>query len=175
MLRPTPPSPPAGSSNPAPSVRTVIRPDPEKRVLVISKGISITGTITDAERVVVEGTLESPLVQATEFAISPTGVFRGEAEVDEADIGGLAEGVVTARAALQLRSTGKVIGTARYRRLQVEDGGQISGNMEMLADQGATSAPAPAPAPAAPAAAPAPAPASESRPSALPVKPDFNG
>ncbi len=171
MLRPNIPTPPAGSSAPAQTVRTVIRPDPEKRVLVIGKGISITGTIADAERVVVEGTLESPLVRATEFAISPTGVFRGEAEVDEADIGGLAEGVITARSALQLRSTGKVSGTARYRRLQVEDGGQISGNMEMITEHNAPSAP---PAPVA-AQAPPPAAPVESRPSALPVKPDLIG
>jgi cytoskeletal protein CcmA (bactofilin family) len=33
-----------------------------------------------------------------------------------------------------VRSSGRVLGTARCRRLQVEDGGQITGRMEMLGD-----------------------------------------
>ena len=33
-----------------------------------------------------------------------------------------------------VRASGKVLGTARCRRLQVEDGGQITGRMEMLGD-----------------------------------------
>jgi cytoskeletal protein CcmA (bactofilin family) len=31
-----------------------------------------------------------------------------------------------------VRATGRVVGTARCRRLQVEDGGQITGRIEML-------------------------------------------
>jgi len=33
-----------------------------------------------------------------------------------------------------VRGSGRMLGTARCRRLQVEDGGQISGQMEMLSD-----------------------------------------
>jgi len=33
-----------------------------------------------------------------------------------------------------VRATGRVLGTARFRRLQVEDGGQISGQTEMLTE-----------------------------------------
>lgn len=33
-----------------------------------------------------------------------------------------------------IRATGKVLGTARCRRLQVEDGGAITGRIEMLSD-----------------------------------------
>ena len=39
------------------------------------------------------------------------------------------------RGSLVVRATGKVLGTARCRRLQVEDGGQITGHMEMLTEQ----------------------------------------
>jgi len=34
-----------------------------------------------------------------------------------------------------VRGSGKVLGTARCRRLQVEDGGQITGRIEMISDQ----------------------------------------
>jgi cytoskeletal protein CcmA (bactofilin family) len=42
---------------------------------------------------------------------------------------------------LLVRSTGRVLGTARCRRLQVEDGGQITGHIEMLTDQPKNDAP----------------------------------
>lgn len=162
---PTPPSTISGTANPPPqSVRTSLRPDTtERRLLVISKGISITGTISDAERLVVEGTLDSKLVRAGEFSVAPGGIFKGEAEVDEAEIAGIVEGTVTARTSLQVRSQGKLIGTARCKRLQVEDGGQISGKVEMLTEGGT-----PETTHAAPAAS-----HNESWPSAMPVKPDL--
>ena len=62
------------------------------------------------------------------------GVFRGEVEVEDAEIAGIIDGTLLARGSLVVRATGKVLGTARCRRLQVEDGGQITGRIEMLPD-----------------------------------------
>jgi cytoskeletal protein CcmA (bactofilin family) len=106
----------------------------ERRTLVVGRGISVQGTVQDAERLVVEGTVEASMIHATELSISHGGVFKGEAEVEEAEVAGTIDGTLTARANLIIRATGKVIGTAKYRRLQVEDGGQISGKMEMLTE-----------------------------------------
>jgi cytoskeletal protein CcmA (bactofilin family) len=106
----------------------------ERRTLVVGRGISVQGTVQDAERLVVEGTVEASLIHATELAISPGGVFKGEVEVEEAEIAGTIDGTLTARGALVVRATGRVLGTARCRRLQVEDGGQITGRIEMLTE-----------------------------------------
>ena len=102
---------------------------------MVGRGISVQGTVQDAERLVVEGTVEASMIHATELAISPGGVFKGEVEVEDAEIAGTIDGTLTVRGSLIVRATGKVHGTARCRRLQVEDGGQISGQMEMLTDQ----------------------------------------
>jgi cytoskeletal protein CcmA (bactofilin family) len=102
---------------------------------VVGSGISVQGTVQDAERLVVEGTVEASMIHATELAISPGGIFKGEVEVEDAEIAGTIDGTLTARGSLTVRATGKVLGTARCRRLQVEDGGQITGHMEMLTDQ----------------------------------------
>jgi cytoskeletal protein CcmA (bactofilin family) len=112
----------------------------ERRTLVVGRGISVQGTITDAERLVVEGTVEATMIHATELAVSQGGVFKGEVEVEEAEIAGTIDGVITARTSLLVRSTGRVIGRARCRRLQVEDGGQITGQIEMLTDAPSPSA-----------------------------------
>ena len=112
----------------------------ERRMLVVGRGISVQGTVQDAERLVVEGTVEASMIHATELAISPGGMFKGEVEVEDAEVAGTIDGTLTARGNLIVRATGKVLGTARCRRLQVEDGGQITGRIEMLTEAAARAA-----------------------------------
>ena len=127
--------PPAGARPGLPPIRPVARDPSERRTLVVGRGISVQGTVQDAERLVVEGTVEASMIHATELAISPGGIFKGEIEVEDAEIAGTIDGTLTARGCLIVRASGKVLGTARCRRLQVEDGGQITGHIEMLTDQ----------------------------------------
>jgi len=106
----------------------------ERRTLVVGKGISLQGTVSDAERLVVEGTVESQMIAAQELQITHSGVCKGELQVEDAEIAGVFDGTLTANGNLIIRATGRVLGTARCRRLQVEEGGQISGKMEMITD-----------------------------------------
>jgi cytoskeletal protein CcmA (bactofilin family) len=142
--------PPLPTPPPRPGMQAPTRPamaaDPaERRTLVVGRGISVQGTITDAERLVVEGTVEASMIHATELAVIQGGVFKGEAEVEEAEIAGTIDGVITARTSLIVRATGRVLGRARCRRLQVEDGGQLTGQIEMLSDTPSAGSAAPAP------------------------------
>lgn len=125
-----------------PTPREAPRDGAERRTLVVGRGISVQGTIQDAERLVVEGTVEAAMTNGlTELAIANGGVFKGEVEVDEAEVAGTIDGTLVARNTLIIRSTGRVLGTARCRRLQVEDGGQITGRIEMLGDTAAPARP----------------------------------
>ncbi len=135
---PAPQATPSAVSPPRPGLtptRGPVRDPSERRTLVVGRGISVQGTVQDAERLVVEGTVEASMIHATELSISPGGVFKGEVEVEDAEIAGTIDGTLTARGSLVVRTTGRVLGTARCRRLQVEDGGQITGRIEMLTDQ----------------------------------------
>ncbi|HEX7388605.1 MAG TPA: polymer-forming cytoskeletal protein [Acidiphilium sp.] len=135
----TPATPASGSPLPAASFRPAAARSAdaaERRTLVVGRGISVQGVVQDAERLVVEGTVEATMINATELAITQGGVFKGEVEVEEAEIAGTIDGTLTARHALIVRGTGRVLGTARCKRLQVEDGGQITGRIEMIADNG---------------------------------------
>lgn len=113
----------------------------ERRTLIVGRSISVQGTITDAERLVVEGTIEATMIHAAELAIPLGGVFRGQGEVEDADIAGTIDGALTVRGSLVVRGTGKVIGTARYGRLRVEDGGEITGQIEMIRNPSGTKLP----------------------------------
>lgn len=135
----TPPTPQAGNQpggamagqrGPAPQQRGSM----ERRTLVVGRGISVHGTIQDAERLEVQGIVEATMIHATELHIAHGGMFRGEVEVEDAEVAGTIDGTLTTRGSLLVRSTGRVLGTARCHRLQVEDGGQITGQMEMLTD-----------------------------------------
>jgi cytoskeletal protein CcmA (bactofilin family) len=139
---PKPSAPPAGVARPAPPAAAAPRgpaPRPdgaERRTLVVGKGISLQGTVTEAEKLVIEGTMESQLLQAQELVITHSGVFKGEVQVEDAEIGGTFDGTLTATGSLTIRATGRVLGTARCRKLSVEEGGQLSGKVEMITDQG---------------------------------------
>lgn len=135
VARPAVPATTAAPRAPTPRTETA-----ERRTLVVGKGISLQGTVTEAEKLVIEGTMESQLLQAQELVITHSGVFKGEVQVEDAEIAGVFDGTLTVNGSLTIRATGRVIGTARSRRLSVEDGGQLSGKMEMITE--AASAPA---------------------------------
>ncbi len=121
-----------GFDRPSPASAAQPSAAPERRTLVVSKGVSLQGIIKDAERLVIEGTVEADMLTVTELAIQPGGIFKGEIDAEIAEIAGLVDGTVSARTSLTVTGTGRIAGVARCRRLQVENGGQISGKIEML-------------------------------------------
>ena len=63
--------------------------------------------------------------------IAEQGAFRGAAEIDIAEIRGEFNGTLTVREKLVIFATGKVTGKIRYGKLVVEEGGQLSGDIEV--------------------------------------------
>jgi cytoskeletal protein CcmA (bactofilin family) len=129
-----PPMPVSGGARPA-ALRPggIARDMPaERRTLVVGRGISLQGTVQDAERLVVEGMVEASMIHATELSVAVGGVFKGEVEVEDCEVSGTVDGTLTARGNLVVRASGVILGVARCRRLQVEDGGQITGRIEMI-------------------------------------------
>lgn len=104
--------------------------EPEMRKLIVGREISLSGEITSCDRLVVEGSVEANLANCREIEISDTGVFKGSASIDEAEVRGRFEGILNVRRRLLIRSTGKVVGTVRYGQIEVERGGQVSGDVQ---------------------------------------------
>lgn len=127
----------------------------EMRKLIVGRDISLSGEIAACDVLVVEGTVEAKLRDGHVVEIADTGLFKGSVEIDEADIGGRFEGDITVRGTLKVRSTGRITGNIRYGTLEVENGGQLSGTIQVL---GAAPAATPAPAAASVQAPAAPAP-----------------
>ncbi len=107
-------------------------PGGDSKRLVIGRDICLSGEITSCDRLVVEGSVEVNISDARALEVAASGHFKGEAEVDQADISGRFEGNLTAREKLTVRAGGRVSGTIRYGSIVIESGGEISGDTKSL-------------------------------------------
>jgi cytoskeletal protein CcmA (bactofilin family) len=99
--------------------------------LIVGANIELKGEISACETLVVEGRIQASM-DSRHIEVAQNGVFNGEAGVDTADIAGVFEGNLTVRERLTVRSTGRISGTIRYGRLQVEEGGIVQGEISAL-------------------------------------------
>ncbi len=98
--------------------------------LTVGPNIKLKGVeITDCDTLVVEGSVEATM-DSRVIQISERGSFKGSAEIDIAEIRGQFDGNLTARQKLVIYSTGKVTGRVRYGKVVIEEGGQLSGEVE---------------------------------------------
>jgi len=129
----------AGSSSRAPdSPAPQVRNDParqgdlDSKKLIVGRDICLSGEITSCERLVVEGRVEASLSDARLIEIAPTGYFKGNADVKEADISGRFDGELVASERLTVRAGGRISGSVRYGSIVIEPGGQVTGDMQPL-------------------------------------------
>lgn len=98
--------------------------------LTVGPNIKLKGVeITDCDTLVVEGSVEATM-DSRMIQISERGSFKGSAEIDIAEIRGSFDGSLTVRQKLVIYSTGKVTGRIRYGKVVIEEGGQLSGEIE---------------------------------------------
>jgi cytoskeletal protein CcmA (bactofilin family) len=98
--------------------------------LTVGPNIKLKGVeITDCDTLVVEGLVEATM-DSRVIQISEKGAFKGSAEIDIAEIHGEFDGNLTVRQKLVIFATGKVTGKIRYGKVVIEEGGQLSGEIE---------------------------------------------
>ncbi len=103
---------------------------PGESKLTVGPNIKLKGVeITDCDTLVVEGAVEATM-DSRVIQIAECGSFTGSAEIDIAEIRGTFSGTLTVRQKLMIFSTGKVKGKIRYGKVVIEEGGQLSGEIE---------------------------------------------
>ena len=129
-IRPAEP-PRRATPEPVPPPQPVARRgDGDLRRLIVGREISLSGEITSCDKLIVEGSVEANLQNCHEIEIAESGLFKGTASIDEAEVRGRFEGELVVRRRLLIRSGGKVVGTIRYGQIEIECGGQISGEIQ---------------------------------------------
>ncbi|MBO0739708.1 MAG: polymer-forming cytoskeletal protein [Alphaproteobacteria bacterium] len=106
------------------------RDDSEVRKLTVGREITLAGEITSCEKLVIEGSVEANLNNCREVEIAESGLFKGSASVEDAGIQGRFEGNLVVRKRLLIKASGRVSGTIRYGQIEIECGGQISGDIQ---------------------------------------------
>ena len=106
------------------------RPIGELRRLSVGREITLSGEINSCDKLFVEGSVEANLNNCRDVDIAETGLFKGSASIEEADVRGRFEGNLVVRKRLLIKSTGRVSGTIRYGQIEIECGGQISGDVQ---------------------------------------------
>jgi cytoskeletal protein CcmA (bactofilin family) len=127
-LASTQPAPVAAPTAPTAPASSTVKEGESK--LTVGPNIKLKGVeITDCDTQVVEGSVEATM-DSRVIQISERGAFKGSAEIDVAEIRGLFDGNLTARQKLVIYSTGRVTGRVRYGKVVIEEGGQLSGEIE---------------------------------------------
>ena len=121
-----------GSPQGAPSsAKTMSSTNEVGSKLIVGPNIKLKGVeITDCDTLVVEGRVEATM-DSRVIQIAESGAFKGSAEIDIAEIHGEFDGELTVREKLVIYATGKVSGKIRYGKVVIEEGGQLSGDVQV--------------------------------------------
>ena len=111
-----------------------------RRVLTVGNDILLKGEIATCDRLVIEGKVDASLNDVHTVEIAETGSFKGSANIEDAEISGLFEGDLVVRNRLVIYATGKVRGKISYGEIEIERGGELTGEIKTTTPVSATSA-----------------------------------
>lgn len=138
LRRPTPAQPATPSTSRIADIPGMMPPRSEMRAygvegktLVVGREISLAGQIAACDKLVVEGKVEADLDHCRQLDVTPSGYYKGSAEIDEAEICGHFEGRLVVHKRLRVRATARIHGSVTYGQIEVEAGGEITGEIEL--------------------------------------------
>lgn len=127
--------PVAGAPAPPPS-----RPAPSSgggQSAYIGKSISIEGTITGSDDLVIEGRVKGSIkLSDNMLTIGTNGVVDADVEAKEIRVQGKLNGATTARDRIEIGKTGSVEGEVTTSRIAVEDGAVFRGSVNIATPEG---------------------------------------
>ena len=104
--------------------------------LIVGPEVKLKGAeILDCDTLVVEGRVEATM-DSRVLRIAEKGAYKGTVGIDIAEIHGHFEGELTARKQLLIHATGRVSGKIRYGKILIEEGGELSGDVQSLSASG---------------------------------------
>jgi cytoskeletal protein CcmA (bactofilin family) len=98
---------------------------------VISSEVEIIGTVKTSGSIQVEGRIEGEILSEGDVGIGKSGSVKGNLHVNSVTIAGTIQGNVQAKDRIEMKSTAKVLGDIKAKRLAVEDGVTFVGKSEV--------------------------------------------
>lgn len=111
------------------------RKDPPKElgdvVSIVGPGMKIVGDCSSDGTIRVEGRVEGSVKAGKSVVVGKDGKVKGDISTQDAIIAGEVNGSVTADSRVELQSTCRVQGDIRSRRVKLDEGGQVDGQLHM--------------------------------------------
>lgn len=100
-------------------------------VSIVGPGMKIVGDCESDGTIRVEGSVEGSVKAAKSVVIGTEGIVIGDIVTQDAIVAGRVQGSVTAESRVELQSTCRIQGDIRSRRVKLDEGGQVDGQMHM--------------------------------------------
>ena len=107
---------------------------------VLSSEVEITGTVKASGSIRIDGKLDGELTCAGDAVIGKGATIKGNITVNSVTISGTVNGNITAKDRIEMKTSGRVMGDIKAKRLAVEDGVTFVGKSEVNPSGGALSA-----------------------------------
>lgn len=100
-------------------------------VSIIGPGMKVVGDCSSDGTIRVEGQVEGSVKAAKSVVIGKEGVVVGDVMTQDAIVAGRIDGSVSAESRVELQATCRVQGDIRSRRIKLDEGGQVDGQLHM--------------------------------------------
>lgn len=100
-------------------------------VSIIGPGMKIVGDCSSDGTIRVEGQVEGSVKAGKSVVVGKDGTVKGDITTQDAIIAGTVDGSVNAESRVELQSTCRVQGDIRSRRVKLDEGGQVDGQLHM--------------------------------------------
>jgi cytoskeletal protein CcmA (bactofilin family) len=100
-------------------------------ISIIAPGTKIIGDCETDGTMRIEGTVQGTVKASKAVVVGKDGVVRGDISTQDAVIGGHVTGTVIAESRLELQATCVIDGEIRARRIKLDEGGKINGQINM--------------------------------------------
>lgn len=105
---------------------------PQETVIsIIAAGMTVVGDCTTDGTIRIEGSVEGTVRAGKAVVVGKEGLVDGHVHTQDAVVGGRITGSLTASSRLELQSTAQVDGEVRARRMQLEEGAVLNGQVTM--------------------------------------------
>jgi len=100
-------------------------------VSIVGPGMKIVGDCSSDGTIRIEGQVEGSVKAAKSVVIGQEGVVLGDVVTQDAIVAGRVNGSVSAESRVELQATCRVQGDIRSRRIKLDEGGQVDGQLHM--------------------------------------------
>lgn len=104
---------------------------PEAVISIIGPGMRVVGDCETEGTIRVEGRVEGSVKTGKAVVVAKGGVVEGDIITQDAVISGTVLGTVNAESRLELQETARIEGEVRARRMQLDEGAELSGRVQV--------------------------------------------